>query len=117
MCATSGLFARQRRSPNECGPGVHPPETLPIVVRPLQPTIGAEIEGVELRQPLRTSARDAIKSAVLRYKVVVFRDQLITRQQQSVFARQFGPLYDHPTTVARTRSFCRRFTTSFRSTG
>jgi taurine dioxygenase len=75
-----------------------PPETLPIVVRPLQPSIGAEIEGVDLGQPLPTAVRDAIKSAVLRYKVVFFRDQPITRQQQSDFARQFGPLYTHPST-------------------
>src|ERR1700728_3025187 len=61
-----------------------------ITVRPLQPTIGAEIAGVDLGQPLSTAARDEIKAAILQYKVVFFRDQ------HAAFARQFGPLYVHP---------------------
>ena len=80
------------------------PEVLPgsasgtstITVRPLQPTIGAEIEGVDLAQPLGTAARDEIKAAILRYKVVFFRDQDVDRDQHAAFARQFGPLYVHP---------------------
>jgi taurine dioxygenase len=74
------------------------PKTGPIAIRPLQPTIGAEIGGVDLRNPLPTEVRDAIKAAVLQYKVVFFRDQPITRTQQVDFARQFGPLYEHPST-------------------
>jgi alpha-ketoglutarate-dependent taurine dioxygenase len=46
-----------------------------VTVRPLQPTIGAEIGGVDLRSPLNTSDRDQIKAAILRYNVVFFRDQ------------------------------------------
>src|SRR5580693_2421987 len=67
-----------------------------ITVRPLQPTIGAEIEGVDLAQPLSTAARDEIKAAILAYKVVFFRDQNVDRDQHADFARQFGPLYVHP---------------------
>ena len=74
------------------------PKTGPIAIRPLQPTIGAEIGGVDLRNPLPTEVRDAIKAAVLQYKVVFFRDQPITRTQQVDFAWQFGPLYEHPST-------------------
>ena len=77
---------------------IAPPRVAPIAIRPLQPTIGAEIEGVDLRNPLPTDVRDAIKDAVLRYKVVFFRDQAISRTQQADFARQFGPLYEHPST-------------------
>jgi len=69
-----------------------------IGIRPLQPTIGAEIEGVDLRQPLSTAQRDAIKDAILKYKVVFFRDQPLTNEQHAAFARQFGPLYTHPST-------------------
>jgi alpha-ketoglutarate-dependent sulfate ester dioxygenase len=72
--------------------------TPAIIVHPLEPTIGAEIEGVDLRYPLPTPVRDTIKAAVLRHKVVFFRDQPITRVQQADFARQFGPLYEHPST-------------------
>jgi alpha-ketoglutarate-dependent taurine dioxygenase len=46
-----------------------------LVVRPLQPTIGAEISGVDLRYPLGDALRDQVRVAILDYKVVFFRDQ------------------------------------------
>jgi alpha-ketoglutarate-dependent taurine dioxygenase len=67
-----------------------------VTVRPLQPTIGAEIGGVDLRYPLSSAVRDQIKAAILEYKVVFFRDQDLDRDQHAAFARQFGPLYTHP---------------------
>lgn len=70
----------------------------PITVRPLQPTIGAEIDGVDLRNPIGDAERDAIKRALLAYKVVFFRDQQIDTAQQAAFAARFGALYTHPTT-------------------
>jgi len=73
-------------------------EPAGLTIRRLQPTIGAEISGVDLRQPLAPAVRDAIRAAVLTHKVVFFRDQSIDRAQQEAFAKQFGPLYAHPTT-------------------
>jgi len=70
----------------------------PIVITPLQPTIGAEISGVDISQPISDSVRDAIKAAVLKYKVVFFRDQKLDNDQHAAFARRFGPLYTHPST-------------------
>ena len=46
-----------------------------LTIRPLQPTIGAEICGIDLARPLTDDDRDEIKAAVLAYKVVFFRDQ------------------------------------------
>jgi alpha-ketoglutarate-dependent taurine dioxygenase len=69
-----------------------------IGIRPLQPTIGAEIEGVDLSRPISTAQRDAIKAAILKYKVVFFRDQPLDNDQHAAFARNFGPLYTHPST-------------------
>ena len=69
-----------------------------IDVRPLQPTIGAEIEGVDLAKPLTPAQRDAIRAAVLKHKVVFFRDQHLDNDQHAAFAREFGPLYVHPST-------------------
>jgi alpha-ketoglutarate-dependent sulfate ester dioxygenase len=69
-----------------------------IIVRPLQPTIGAEISGVDLRDPLSDAQRDQIRRTILEYKVVFFRDQDLDRDQHADFARQFGPLYTHPST-------------------
>lgn len=69
-----------------------------LVIRPVQPTIGAEIEGVDLSRPLTENLRDAIRAAVLKWKVVFFRDQSLDDASQAAFAANFGPLYTHPTT-------------------
>jgi alpha-ketoglutarate-dependent sulfate ester dioxygenase len=74
----------------------------PIDVRPLQPTIGAEIHGVDISRPLSPGQRDAIKQAVLDYKVVFFRDQTLDKASHAAFAAQFGPLYDYPSATSDT---------------
>ena len=71
-----------------------------IGIRPLQPTIGAEIDGVDLSRPLSPEQRDAIRAALLRYKVIFFRDQPLTNDQHAAFAGAFGPLYTHPSNTA-----------------
>jgi taurine dioxygenase len=67
-----------------------------LTVRALQPTIGAEVSGIDLRNPISDDTRDLIKKLILQHKVLFFRDQHITRRQQSDFAARFGPLYIHP---------------------
>ena len=69
-----------------------------LVIRPVQPTIGAEVEGVDLSRPLTDELRTAIRAALLKWKVLFFRDQSIDDAQQAAFAANFGPLYTHPTT-------------------
>lgn len=76
-----------------------PTSDAEISIRPLQPTIGAEIEGVDLRRPISDAARDGIKAAVLKYKVVFFRDQDLNADQHAAFAGRFGALYTHPNTT------------------
>ena len=71
-------------------------ETVHLDVRPLQPTIGAEIHGVDIGRPISDAVRDAIKATILRYKVVFFRDQTLNDEQHAAFAGRFGPLYTHP---------------------
>ncbi len=73
-----------------------PPSTL--VEHPLSPTIGAEIRGVDLRDELSDATIAAIRSALLRWKVIFFRDQHITTEQHIAFARRFGELEIHPAT-------------------
>nr|WP_272886783.1 TauD/TfdA family dioxygenase [Phenylobacterium aquaticum] len=63
----------------------------------LNPTIGAEVSGVDLAQPLSAEERAELKALLLQYKVLFFRDQAITRDQQVAFALNFGELYAHPT--------------------
>jgi len=69
-----------------------------LVIRPVQPTIGAEVEGIDLAKPLTDELRQAIRAALLKWKVLFFRDQSIDDAQQAAFAANFGPLYTHPTT-------------------
>ena len=67
-------------------------------VRPLTPTIGAELLGIDLSQDLDDAMIADIRAALLAHKVVFFRDQNIDRAQHLAFARRFGPLEIHPAT-------------------
>ncbi|WP_077034529.1 TauD/TfdA family dioxygenase [Pelomonas sp. KK5] len=75
----------------------HPTRST-LSVKQLEPTIGAEISGLDLRQPLSIEQRDEIKALLLKHRVIFFRDQPINHEQQVAFARQFGKIYQHPTT-------------------
>ena len=68
-----------------------------INVRPLSVQIGAEVEGVDLRQPLSVQTVEEIRKALLVWKVVFFRDQHIEHSHHVEFARNFGRLtLGHP---------------------
>ena len=69
-------------------------EDLTIV--PMTPTIGAEIEGVDLSKPQSSATVSAIRQALLDWKVLFFRDQDITTDQHLAFSRNFGDLEVHP---------------------
>ena len=64
--------------------------------KPLTPVIGAEISGIDLRQPLSLDGVQWLTDQLVRYKVIFFRDQDIDPQQHLDFAREFGPLETHP---------------------
>lgn len=72
------------------------PETSALALRNLTPTIGAEVEGIDLRQPLDTKTLANLRNALLEWKVLFFRDQDITTEQHLDFARNFGALEVHP---------------------
>ncbi len=66
-------------------------------LRPLALTIGAEIEGLDLRAPLSPAAVEEVRTALLEWKVVFFRGQHLDHAQHVAFARQFGlPTIGHP---------------------
>lgn len=67
-------------------------------VKPLTPTIGAEIRDIDLRREPDEATLAELKSALLAFKVIFFRDQDITRDQHIAFARRFGDLEVHPFT-------------------
>jgi alpha-ketoglutarate-dependent taurine dioxygenase len=63
-----------------------------MTVVPLTATIGAVIEGVDLSTALDGGTIATIRAALVRHRVVFFRDQDLTPTQQVTFARRFGPL-------------------------
>lgn len=77
---------------------IPPSSHVELDIRPLQPTIGAEVGGIDLSRPISDAVRDAIRAAVLKHKVIFFRDQALDNASQAAFAARFGPLYTHPST-------------------
>jgi taurine dioxygenase len=67
-----------------------------VEIRPLNPVVGAEVHGFDLRETLSDDDVRAIKSALDRHQVLFFRDQDITPEQQLAFGRRFGELHVHP---------------------
>ena len=69
-----------------------------FAVAPLTPTIGAEIGGIDLREPISNDDIADIRRALLTHKVLFLRDQDISEGQHIAFARRFGDLEIHPVT-------------------
>ncbi len=67
-------------------------------VEPLNPIIGAEIHGIDLGSDLSDEVIADLRSALLTYKVIFFREQDITQEQHIAFGRRFGDLEIHPVT-------------------
>ena len=65
---------------------------MTIEVHPVTTTIGATIMGVDLREPLAKSAKDAIERALVEHGVVFFRDQDTNPDQLVAFAKNFGSI-------------------------
>ena len=65
-------------------------------IRPLTPTIGAVIEGVDLGQGVSADLAEALRQALLAHQVIFFEDQHLTPVQHRDFAARFGALHTHP---------------------
>jgi taurine dioxygenase len=57
---------------------------------PVSVEIGAEVRGVDLRQPLSAADLRQIQDAFARHLVLFFRDQPLSPEQHLAFARQMG---------------------------
>ena len=68
---------------------------MPLDVRQLSPTLGAEITGVDLAGPLSDDDFARIRQAHLDHCVVVFPDQHLTPVEHIAFSRRFGALHIH----------------------
>lgn len=67
-----------------------------ITVEPLTPSIGAEISGIDLSQPMSDQQFTEVHHALMDHLVIFFRDQELTIEQHKAFGRHFGELHVHP---------------------
>jgi taurine dioxygenase len=79
------------------------PQRSSISIKPLNPVVGAELHGLDLRQALSDDDVAAIKGALDRHGVIFFRDQDITVEQHLAFGRRFGELHVHPSVRGKPR--------------
>ena len=66
-----------------------------LQIQPLSDSFGAEVSGIDISKPLQPAAKEAIHQAFLKYKLLCFRDQKLTQEQQVAFSEQFGTLERH----------------------
>ncbi|MER5440479.1 TauD/TfdA family dioxygenase [Streptomyces sp. NPDC002790] len=59
-------------------------------------TIGAEISGLDLSRPLSPELREELNRALLEWKVLFFRGQNLSSEDQREFARNWGELETNP---------------------
>ena len=74
-----------------------------ISMHPLNPVIGAEVMGFDLREELSDDDVSTLQEALNQYQVLFFRDQDITPEQHLAFGRRFGELHVHPSVRGRPR--------------
>jgi len=67
-----------------------------LTIRPLNPTIGAVVSGVDARHEPSSGQVDALRQALLTHKVLFFEDQDLAPPRQRDFAACFGELHTHP---------------------
>src|SRR5215468_8574546 len=79
---------------------VIPEAPTDFVVRPLSPLFAAEVIGLDLRRPLAEAERQRVYDAFVRYHVLCFREQHLSKDEQIAFSEQFGTLERH---IARNR--------------
>ena len=70
-------------------------------VAPLTPHLGAEVQGLDLAQPLTAAQVVDVKQAFRDWSVLVFRDQQLDRESHKAFGRLFGTLHSHPMNYSR----------------
>ncbi len=61
-----------------------------LEIRPLAPSIGAEVVGLDLSEPLGAEVVAQVRAALAHHLVLFFMDQDLSPEQQTTFARQFG---------------------------
>jgi taurine dioxygenase len=67
-----------------------------LTIHPLSGAIGAEISGIDLKQPLSDAQIAQIRRVWLEHGVVFFRNQPLPPAQFQAFAERFGEVVEYP---------------------
>lgn len=67
-----------------------------IAITPIAGALGAEIDGVDLNDPLDSDTVRILRQALLDHLVIFFRDQDLTSESFLAFARGFGEPVEYP---------------------
>jgi taurine dioxygenase len=67
-----------------------------IAITPIAGALGAEIDGVDLGEPLDIDTVRVLRQALLDHLVIFFRDQELTSDSFLAFARAFGQPVEYP---------------------
>ncbi len=67
-----------------------------ISVTPLNPVVGAVVDGFDLSKPFVDAQVAEVKRAFLAHHVLAFHDQNISEEQHKAFGALFGELHVHP---------------------
>ena len=67
-----------------------------FTLRPYSPTIGAEVEGLSLGEPLDDETFAELHRALLEWKVLFVREAGLSRESHHDLARRWGDLESHP---------------------
>ncbi len=69
---------------------------MTLELTPLGGSLGAAVAGIDLSGDLGEDSVEAIREAILRHHVLVFRGQDLTPPRQVVFTSRFGTVEPHP---------------------
>ena len=64
--------------------------------RSITPHLGAEVTGIDLAEPMGSNTFNALREGWLKWGVLVFRDQDLSRDQHVALGSKFGELHVHP---------------------
>src|ERR1700736_6429318 len=65
---------------------------LTLETRPISPAVGTEIVGIDLRNPIEPAQEPYLRDALTRYRLLLFRNQEISQEDQLRVSRIFGAI-------------------------
>lgn len=75
--------------------------TNQIATERMSGALGAEVTGIDFREPLDTEQQKSLTDALVEHQVLFFRDQDLTPDQHKAIGRYFGDLHVHPVLPSR----------------